>query len=191
MGEVIIEMLKISKALISNIYLVIFRMLRVAQSSDLSFIYRLYMHRDTNPWLLYEQMDEASFQPIYYDLISRELLFVFEIDGQPRGMIKLLPQKFRNSHIIYLGGVAIDPDHAGKGLGGAMIAEAIDLAQGRGFSRIELTVATINKRAVCLYEKLGFVNEGVLRNYTYLSREEKYIDEYVMSLLIPTGKPKN
>ena len=165
-------------------------MLRLAESSDLSFIYRLYMHKDTNPWLLYELMDEASFQPIFYDLISRELLFVFEQDDKAMGMVKLVPQKFRNSHIIYLGGVAIDPDHSGMGLGRLMLTEAINLATQRGCSRIELTVATINSRAISLYEKMGFVNEGILHNYTYLASEGKYIDECVMGLIIPEVKPK-
>jgi len=159
-------------------------MLRPAQSSDLSFFYRLYMHPDTNPWLLYELMDEASFQPIFYDLIARELLYVFEKDKQAKGMVKLMPQKFRNNHIIYLGGVAIDPECAGTGLGKEMLSEAIAHAVNRGFSRVELTVSTINRRAINLYEKLGFVNEGLLRNYTYLASEQRYIDEFVMGLII-------
>lgn len=141
------------------------------------------MHPETNPWLLYEQMEEAAFQPIFYDLITRESLFVFEKGGLMAGMCKLMPQKFRNNHIIYLGGVAIDPDHKGKGWGREMLAEALDLAKERGYTRVELTVATVNARAIALYESMGFVNEGRLRNYTYLASEGRYIDEYVMGLL--------
>lgn len=142
------------------------------------------MHPQTNPWLLYEKMDEASFQPIFYELINRELLFVFEKDDVMLGMCKLMPMKHRNSHIIYLGGVAIDPDHAGKGLGREMLQEAIALAKQRGYTRIELTVATFNDKAIALYERLGFVNEGRLRNYTCLASEGRYIDEFVFGMLI-------
>jgi putative acetyltransferase len=159
-------------------------MLRIAQSADLGFFYRLYMHPQTNPWLLYEKMDEASFQPIYYELINRELLFVFEKDDVMLGMCKLMPMKHRNSHIIYLGGVAIDPDHTGRGLGREMLQEAIGLAKQRGYTRMELTVATFNDKAIALYESLGFVNEGQLKNYTYLASEKRYIDEFVFGLLI-------
>lgn len=159
-------------------------MLRVAVSSDLSFIYGLYMHPDTNPWLLYEKMEEASFQPIFYDLINRESLYVFEIDGMPVGMCKLMPQKFRNSHIMYLGGVAIDPIHAGKGWGRTMLKEALALVTAKGYHRVELTVATFNDRAIALYESMGFLNEGRLKDYTYLAGEGRYIDEYVMGLIL-------
>jgi len=143
------------------------------------------MHPQTNPWLLYEPMDEASFRPIFEELLNRGFLHVFEQDGARLGMCKLMPMKHRNSHIIYLGGVAVEPDHAGKGLGRQMLIEAIALAKQRGFTRIELTVATANPRAVGLYESLGFVNEGLLKNYTYLASEARYVDEFVMGLLLP------
>jgi ribosomal protein S18 acetylase RimI-like enzyme len=160
-------------------------MLRPALPSDLPFFHRLYMHPQTNPWLLYEPMDEASFRPIFEELLNRGFLHVFEQDGARLGMCKLMPMKHRNSHIIYLGGVAVEPDHAGKGLGRQMLIEAIALAKQRGFTRIELTVATANPRAVGLYESLGFVNEGLLKNYTYLASEARYVDEFVMGLLLP------
>jgi ribosomal protein S18 acetylase RimI-like enzyme len=159
-------------------------MLRLAISSDLSFFYGLYMHPETNPWLLYEKMDEASFQPIFYDLINRESLYVFEIDGVLVGMCKLMPQKFRNSHIMYLGGVAIDPQHKGRGLGRIMLKEVLALITSKGYHRVELTVATFNDRAIGLYESIGFVNEGRLKDYTYLASEDRYIDEFVMGLIL-------
>lgn len=142
------------------------------------------MHPETNPWLLYENMDEASFQSIFYDLINRETLYVFEMEGIQAGMCKLMPQKFRNSHIMYLGGVAIDPLHKGKGWGRVMLEEAIALIQKKGYHRIELTVATFNDRAIALYESMGFMNEGRLKDYTYLASEGRYIDEYVMGLIL-------
>lgn len=142
------------------------------------------MHPQTNPWLLYEPMDEPSFRPIFEELLHRGFLHVFEQGDEMLGMCKLMPMKHRNSHIIYLGGVAIDPDHAGKGLGRQMVTEAIALARQSGYTRIELTVATVNPRAIGLYESLGFANEGLLKNYTYLASESRYIDEYVMGLLL-------
>jgi putative acetyltransferase len=111
-------------------------------------------------------------------------LYIFETDGIRKGMFKLIPQKHRNSHILYLGGVAIEPASSGKGLGRQMIEELTDLAVGSGYTRIELTVATSNQRAIHLYESCGFVNEGILRNYTYLKSEGRYIDEQVMALLL-------
>jgi putative acetyltransferase len=160
-------------------------MLRIASEHDLDFLYSLYMHPLINRWLLYEQMSPEAFRPIAMELIQRSALFVFEADGVPVAMCKLVPQKYRNSHILYLGGVAVDPRYQGKGIGAKMLSSAIDLCRERSCTRIELTVSVENPKAVRLYESLGFVREGILKNYCYLAQEGRYMDEQVMALLLP------
>lgn len=158
-------------------------MTRAMRREDFAFIYNLYMHPATNPYLLYEIMDEASFEPIFTELLSKEVIYVYESDGIPTGMFKLLPLTHRTSHIVYLGGLAIHPDRAGAGHGKAMLQEIIALCRQKGFLRIELSTATINERAIRLYERAGFEREGVLRNYTWLKSENRYLDEVMMSYL--------
>lgn len=157
---------------------------RLAKPEDFSFIYHLYMHVDNNRWLLYDSMDERSFQPIFDELIKREHLYVYEADGAPLGMFKLQPMRYRNRHILYLGGVALDPKHKGMGHGNKIITESVSIARQMGFTRIELTVSTENEKAILLYERHGFQKEGVLKNYSYLKEEGIYLDEWVMGLLI-------
>lgn len=159
-------------------------MLRTATSTDTEFLFSLYMHPAINRWLLYEEMPLDAFRPIAADLIARNALFIFEHDGLPAGMCKLVPQKYRNGHIMYLGGVAIHPAFRGGGLGKNMLQEAILVCRDRGFTRIELTVAVENHPAIGLYESLGFVREGILKNYTYLEKEGIYMDEQVMALIL-------
>jgi ribosomal protein S18 acetylase RimI-like enzyme len=159
-------------------------MLRKATRNDLDFIYELYMHPQVNPFLLYEQMDKSNFKTVFDDLINREILFVFEDSGMPAGMCKLLPLQFRNSHIIYLGGVAVHPFFADKGNGIKMMKEIIEYVKKNGFLRIELSVASINEKAIRLYEKAGFVKEGLLKKFTYLESESKFLDEVMMAYLI-------
>ena len=158
-------------------------MLRQATTADTEFLFSLYMHPAINRWLLYEEMPLAEFIPIAADLIARHALFVYESDGHLVGMCKLVPQKYRNNHIMYLGGVAILPEAGGRGFGIDMLREAIQICRDKGFTRIELTVAVENARAIKLYEALGFVREGILKNYTYLRKEGIYMDEQVMSLV--------
>ncbi|WP_353483542.1 GNAT family N-acetyltransferase [Haliscomenobacter sp.] len=160
-------------------------MVRSATAQDFSFFYSLYMHPQINPFLMYEQMDEEAFQPIFHDLQSQNQLFVFEYEGQMAGMFKIVPFAHRTSHIAYLGGVAIHPDFAGKGLGTQMLHEIIAHCGERGFLRLELSTATINERAIKLYEKVGFEKEGVYRNYCWLKSENRFLDEVVMSYLYP------
>jgi ribosomal protein S18 acetylase RimI-like enzyme len=61
-------------------------------------------------------------------------------------------------------GVGVLQDYRGQGIGTALIRAAIDMARATGLTRIELTVREQNARAIELYERLGFVREGVKRN---------------------------
>jgi putative acetyltransferase len=158
-------------------------MIRKAVSADFDFIYGLYMHPQSNPFLLYEQMDKPSFMPIFQDLRTKEVLYVYEKENKPMGMCKLIPQQHRNAHIVYLGSVAILQSFTGKGEGLRLIEEIKLYVKSKGFLRIELTAATINEKAIRLYERAGFVKEGVLKNYTLLKSENRFIDEIVMAYL--------
>lgn len=159
-------------------------MMRKANATDFDFIYGLYFHPEINPFLLYEPMDAPSFRPIFAELIDTAVLYVFEHEGVKAGMSKLVPLTHRTDHIVYLGGVAIHPDFAGKGLGKRMILEVLEMARKTGFLRVELSTATINERAIRLYEKTGFQKEGVLRRYCHLKSEGRFLDEVLMSCLL-------
>lgn len=158
-------------------------MIRPVVNTDFDFIYGLYMHPGVNPFLLYEIMDEETFRPVFDELSSKKCLYVFLNENQPVGMFKLIRQEYRNSHIMYLGGVAIHPDCAGKGYGNKMLQQITGFAAMQGCLRIELSVAVTNSKAIALYKKAGFTEEGLLRNYTYLKSEGRYIDEILMSYL--------
>jgi len=159
-------------------------MIRKATQDDFDFIYEMYMHQQINPFLLYEQMDKKDFLFVFKDLLAKEVLYVFEEEGIPTGMCKLVPQQFRNAHIVYLGGIAIHPFFAGKGEGLKMMNDIIQFAKQNAFLRIELSVASINEKAIRLYEKAGFVKEGLLKKFTYLKSENKFLDEVMMAYLI-------
>jgi L-phenylalanine/L-methionine N-acetyltransferase len=158
-------------------------MARSITSADFDFIYSLYMHPTVNPWLLYEQMDAMAFKPVFEDLLSKNILFILEAEARPVGMFKFIQQPYRNHHVAYLGGLAIHPDFSRKGYGQLMMNDILELGKSMGILRIELTVATINKKAIALYEKNGFVQEGVLRKFTHLVKEDRYIDEVMMRYL--------
>lgn len=158
-------------------------MIRLADIKDFDFIYNLYFHPTINPFLLYEMMPKDDFLPIFEDLRQKNQLFIFEKNGNKIGMFKLYGLTYRTSHIAYLGGLAISPDFGGLGFGKMMLEEIIDLAKSRGFLRIELSVAVHNEKAMRLYEKVGFVKEGILKNYTYLKSENRFLDECLMAYL--------
>lgn len=159
-------------------------MLDKVKASDFSYIYKLYMHPNVNPYLLYELMDENVFKPIFDDLLENQVLYLYKENDETMGMCKLIKQKYRNEHIVYLGGLAIHPDYFGKGFGKKIMHEIIYFCKNKGVLRIELSVAVHNKKAIQLYESVGFIKEGVLKKYTYLKSKNEFIDEVIMSNLI-------
>jgi L-phenylalanine/L-methionine N-acetyltransferase len=160
-------------------------MYRKANLNDLQFIYDLYMHPQVNPFLLYELMDIEEFKPIFDKLLEQEIKYIFMDENSiPIGMFKLFPLAYRASHIAYLGGLAIHPDYSGNGFGLKMMQEIIDLTKQNDYKRIELSVATENFGAIKLYKKVGFEEEGVMRKYTYLKSEGRFLDELLMSHII-------
>jgi len=56
------------------------------------------------------------------------------------------------------------PEWRGRGLGQRLLEATLGEARRSGFKRIELDVHADNQRAIGLYEKAGFVREGLLRN---------------------------
>jgi L-phenylalanine/L-methionine N-acetyltransferase len=159
-------------------------MYKSASIDDFKFVYYLYMHPIINPHLLYEIMTEQEFYPIYINLIKEKILYIFQVDDKNVGMFKLKPHTYRSAHVTYVGSVAIDPTYAGKGMGVKMMNTIIDIAKEQKIIRLELSVGQENHRARELYKKVGFEEEGVLRNYTYLKKENKYINEVLMSFIV-------
>lgn len=159
-------------------------MTKLIENSDFDFIYNLYMHPKVNPFLLYEKMSEKEFRPIFEELVSRNIVYVFYQNGEPVGMFKLVQNEYRLSHVAYIGGVGIHPNFGGKGYGSLLFDAIIEISNQKGYKRLELTVYTENHRAIALYTKHGFEKEGVLRNFGFLKSENRFIDEQMMALLL-------
>lgn len=159
-------------------------MLRKALDTDFDFVYGLYMHPRVNPYLLYDPMPPDAFRPIFDDLLGQGIKYIFEHDGAPAGMCKLVPLQHRTRHVAFIGGVAIHPDKMGLGLGTSMFEDIISYLRSLGILRMELSTAADNTAAIGLYQKCGFRQEGILRQYTCLANEGRYLDEIQMAYLV-------
>ena len=105
------------------------------------------------------------------------------VDGEVVGHLGLFANMRhpRRRHTGELG-MAVRDDWQGKGVGGALMQAAVDLAD-RWFNlaRLELQVYTDNAPAVALYQKFGFEIEGTLRKMAF--RDGAYVDAYAMARL--------
>ena len=103
-----------------------------------------------------------------------------EIVGQLGLQTNSLP---RRSHTAFLG-MAVRDDAHRQGIGSALMAAAIDLADSwLNVLRLELTVFTDNAAAIGLYRKFGFEIEGTHRMYAL--RAGQLVDVYEMARLHP------
>lgn len=76
-------------------------------------------------------------------------------------------------------GIALYQKYTGMGIGRAMITKLLQIARERGYEQMELEVVKDNKRAVHLYESLGFQIYGIFPdNMKY--KDGSYADVYWM-----------
>ncbi|KAK4114420.1 acyl-CoA N-acyltransferase [Canariomyces notabilis] len=79
-------------------------------------------------------------------------------------------------------GIIIAPEHQGSGYGSEAIRWSLEWAFGiAGMHAVRLTAFSFNTRAVRLYERLGFVREGVRRESIYF--DHQWHDHIMFSML--------
>jgi ribosomal protein S18 acetylase RimI-like enzyme len=84
--------------------------------------------------------------------------------------------------------MGVVPDYRGRGIGARLMDQALKQAFATGFVRVELSVRADNTRAIRLYEKVGFVREGVLRDAVFVDGE--FHDAIAMALIDRGPSPK-
>ena len=109
---------------------------------------------------------------------------VAEIDGKVVGRLGLTPHpRPRRKHTGDIG-MGVHDNYAGRGVGNALMAACIDLADNwLNLTRLELDVFTDNLAAISLYKKFDFVEEGVKRAHAF--RAGKYVDTLNMARFRP------
>ena len=103
------------------------------------------------------------------------------LDGRIVGSAGVDQYKGRRSHVGGIG-LCVHDDFHRRGIGSALLAALIDLADNwLGLRRLELTVYVDNAPAIALYKKYGFVIEGTRRQDAF--RDGAYVDSHTMARL--------
>jgi len=84
------------------------------------------------------------------------------------------------THHVATFGMFVVSSHRGRGIGSALLGEAIRWAGTHGIERIELTVYPHNDAAIALYRRFGFVEEG--RLVRHAKKSYGYEDEILMAV---------
>jgi len=114
---------------------------------------------------------------------SNQTLLVADIGGRVVGYVAVLGGPYRrNSHTAYLV-MGVLEAFSGQGVGGALLDAAMCRAANANLHRLELTVMAHNDRAIRLYERKGFLREGIRRHS--LRVRDAWVDEVFMARLLP------
>lgn len=158
-------------------------LIRGAEPDDLPAIVTIGNQRSvaaTTLGLLYQSLADGQER---FRLDATHRMLVAEIDGRIAGSIGLMLYRNRRAHVGAIG-MSVDERFQRRGVGSALMAAVIDLADNwYNLRRLELEVYTDNAVAIRLYQRFGFDIEGTLRSHAY--REGAFADAYAMARLRP------
>jgi RimJ/RimL family protein N-acetyltransferase len=111
------------------------------------------------------------------------IMLVAEVGGELVGELSLKAISSRRAvkHVATLG-MSVRQDWRGKGVGRALLTDALEWAPTAGIKRVELYVYARNAAAIALYERFGFAVEGRRRNF--IREGDAYLDDLVMARLL-------
>jgi len=163
---------------------------REAVVEDAAVLWRAEAETAANPGQLIstpEELDLGSFERKIAGAIGRGTYVVAEVDGVARAHALIDPIPLAAVRHVYRLTVVAHPRYTGRGLGTALISHLQALARSQPeIRKVELLVRSTNTRALKLYSRMGFVEEGRLLDRVRLSNGT-FIDDVAMAWFpVPT-----
>jgi [ribosomal protein S18]-alanine N-acetyltransferase len=107
-------------------------------------------------------------------------VFVAEAeDGEVVGRLSIARDQHPASRHVADLGLMVAQSHRRRGIGGALLAAAVDWARANDVRKIELHVFPHNEAAIKLYEQFGFEREGYRKRH--YRRGGEYVDAILMA----------
>jgi putative acetyltransferase len=143
--------------------------IRSAVSTDAHALWDAERRTALTPGLLAARPGEIpveAFTAKIEALASRGRYVVADLDGEPVGHAFLEPlgTLAAISHVFQLT-IVVHPGHVGHGIGTSLLEGLLGWAQrDPRVKRVELRVRVTNERAIALYRKFGFIEDGRFQN---------------------------
>lgn len=120
---------------------------------------------------LFIDVDEVIVQKDFEVMIQNKEIFVAKVDEKIVGYIMFNIKEKNSAHMRYrkqlsIEAICVDEKNRGKGIGRSLLEYAKTMAKEKNCTDMHLTVNEENKKAIQLYEKLGFK----VGNIAYLMR---------------------
>jgi RimJ/RimL family protein N-acetyltransferase len=109
-------------------------------------------------------------------------VFVAEVPTGVVGRLSVARDGNPYSHHVAELGLMVAAGERRRGIGTALMEEAVKWARGSGVTKLELHVFPHNEPAIALYRKLGFQDEGHRRRHYRVGAQ--YVDALLMALYV-------
>ena len=127
---------------------------------------------------------EAFKNLIYEDSIAIKTLFLIaEVEGTIVGFTRCEGSKLSRYRHKAEFGICISKEYWGHGIGKLLLEEILMWADTVGIEKISLTVVQTNTKAIQLYKKYGFKEEGLLIN-DRIHKDGTYYNTVLMGRLL-------
>ena len=164
---------------------------RRATADDVSFLGELVALPEVSAYLaavrsatVGELEDEIARSQIEPEAFG---VFVFEEGGERVGAATF-ERVNRRSRIASISGVALHPGARGRGVIDRALGRLLDVLFGDlEFHRVQLEVYAFNERAIRVFERAGFVREGVRRRAYW--RNDIWVDGIMLGILAEEHLP--
>lgn len=111
-----------------------------------------------------------------------DFFYVAEVNEKMIGFTMAMKESLnRTKHRAYVV-IGIRQAYQGQGIGGRLFDQLDKWAHEQSLRRLELTVMVHNEVGIALYEKKGFMVEGVKKDSMCVDGE--YVDEYYMGRIL-------
>lgn len=104
-------------------------------------------------------------------------------DGRVVGRLSIARDQHPASAHVADVGLMVDAAYRRRGIGRALLEGGVEWARGAGIRKLELHVFPWNDAAIALYERFGFVREGLRRNH--YRRGDELVDAILMAYELP------
>ncbi|MGO1923518.1 MAG: GNAT family N-acetyltransferase [Jeotgalicoccus sp.] len=113
------------------------------------------------------------------DYLERGHCYILEIDNQTAGVYIL---RKTNPDTVELINIAVDERYQGRGVGKALVKDAIQKAKAMGYKTIEVGTGNSSIGQLALYQKCGFRITGVDKDFFIKNYEEEIFENGIQCM---------
>jgi len=154
-------------------------MIREAKEEDFKAVFDMYFDGNINKFLYYNPGDKKKFRNKWEKMLQRRHSYTYVENGEVIGFISCIRKVGQEKHVAHLSPIMVRTSHVGNGIGKELMDFILKKIKEDGYKRVDLTVNADNQKAIALFRKFGFSEEGTLKKNT--RKNGKFYNDKLMA----------